>query len=731
MSTLRLVNETATRGAPIPFAASFATDRPAGRVVGRDGVGGIDREGVIGVDHGALRIRPLVQPGWGRSAATWGPFETQCGLVASLQVLNGHNASENEEPWPSTARFVLQWLRGTQVDAVTDRLRALRRYGGRDTLRRRLQMLRASRVAISTGTAQRENLAVGLFGSGAPRDAGAGGPVFVMRSTGPTNGTLEAGTAGRLPLIDSVQNVPLQLVIIVREEGALFAAGSLEGADGFAAAPAIRPLAIDTHPLPPALHAGVHQAVLGQVGWGVDTRVGDVRVAQHRSWSAWFTTAHCADRPGRLGDLAGAPAEHGGRWHVARLGANRAIALLRPGGPSSLVHVRFQFTQAEQRVGVAVRVHAPATADGVADGWLVSLSSGGAVAERFRNGEVVRRHQADVAVAVARDSSLQVLDDGSLLRVVLDGEVVLGPFSAEGADGLAVGLRQITAAEAPTVHGFEAHPTMVVLPPELAGTARRVPRGTELVYDDDFRVARCADPDLPANGVPARPGDPQLLGHRPVAEQGPTWEHTIGSTPFLLDVHGAVVQPVAPPPSGASGKLRALVRAEEHRNAYTLPWPDPASAELTVSLVAPGSGPGQGQRGRGGLVFRQDRDHQLIVNTWIDDEYGGTSVSSFLRIGGFEDVYDAVWTNVGRRITYGTPYDLRVAFDGDRYVVWVDAEPVLYRRITDIVPAAPRLRIEQVGIVSNWEFGDDTGTRFLRFRAHAAHRAGGLAKDGS
>ena len=40
--------------------------------------------------------------------------------------------------------------------------------------------------------------------------------------------------------------------------------------------------------------------------------------------------------------------------------------------------------------------------------------------------------------------------------------------------------------------------------------------------------------------------------------------------------------------------------------------------------VLPGTGPGQGQRGRGGLVFGQDQDNLLIVNTWMDDEYGGT-----------------------------------------------------------------------------------------------------------
>ncbi|MCC6435380.1 MAG: hypothetical protein IT196_10165 [Acidimicrobiales bacterium] len=706
------MNETqASAASPIPFIASFEQDRPAGELVGTGGAGGVDIEGVVGVDHGALRIKPLVQPGWGRSAVTWGPFEPQCGLAASLLVLNGHNASENQDPWPSLPRFVLQWTRGTQVDAVLHRLRAVRRYGGRDQLSRRLLAWWHSRKAVAAGTTHVENLAAGFFGAAAPRDRCAGGPSFVVRSTGPTNGELQAGQRMLTALVESVQNIPMHLVVVLREEGALYAAASLPGVDGFGAMPYLRPLLIDPTPVPAPLFAGVHQAVLGQVGWGVDTRVLDVRVARPASLTNWFTTAQVADRP-EGPPAEGRQAEAGGRWQHRRLGPRRTVAVLDAPQPSGLVHLRFRLSQAEQLAGVALRVSD-------ADGWIVTVSGTGVAAERWSGGEVVDRHHAALPTAVAREHSLQVCDDGRQLSVIVDGAVALPAFDAGGASGNAVGVRLPDEVQLAPLVAFEAHPAALTLPADLQPATPPIPVATATVYDDDFRVPRVPVLD----GTP-RPDGPGLLGHRPVAEGGPVWEHTIGNTAFLLDGDGAVVQPVPSPTGGAKGKLAALVRAEEHRNAYTLPWPDPTSADAIVTLVAPGSGPGQGQRGRGGLVFRQDADHQLIVNTWIDDEYGGTSVSSFLRIGGFEDVYDAVWTNVGRRITYGHPYDLRVAFDGETYAVFVNDEPVLYRRISDIVPSAPPLRIERLGIVSNWEFGDDTGTRFLRFRASAGTHRG-------
>jgi len=685
-------------GPTLPFTASFpGTHRPGTVVVDPSrasgpAVTGVDVEGVIGIDHGALRIKPLVEAGWGRSCAAWGPFPVTCGLTASLLVLNGHNASENVDAWPGPARFVTQWVRGTQVDAVAARLWARRRHRGRDTLRRRLRTLRANRRAVAAGTTLDENLAVGLFGDPAPGDPAGGGAAFVMRSTGPTNGELLAGT-GRVVVRSGVQNVPLQFVVIARESGVLHALGSIGTVPGTAAIPTVRPVWLDPTPLAvPTVWAGVHQAVLGQVGWGVDTRVDDVRVALPEALRQWSTTAHVAERT---------TPDATGRWSASRI-AGHDVVVTDPGAPSGLLHAVATLPGAGHKVGVAIRV----SPDG-RSGWLFTVDATGVQAERIAEGGVAEQQALARDLPVGRPVALQVVDDGTALTVALDGEIVLGPLDAGPTDAgptdagptgaTAVGIRRFGPGEQGDLTEIEIHPAAIALPAELCPPPPTVPEGTVVRLADDFAGATGT-----LHGRAAGPG---------------RWEHTLGSSPFELDGTAAVVRPGTATQRGALGKARALFRAGDHRNAYTVAWPDQASADVTVTLVAPGTAKGQGERGRGGLVLQQDPDNLLIVSTWIDDEYDGTSVSSFLRIGGFEDVYDAVWTNVGRRITWGRPYDLRVCFDGVHYTAFVDGEAVLHRRITDVVPSAPRLRIERVGIVSNWEFGDDTGTRFLAFRA--------------
>ena len=100
----------------------------------------------------------------------------------------------------------------------------------------------------------------------------------------------------------------------------------------------------------------------------------------------------------------------------------------------------------------------------------------------------------------------------------------------------------------------------------------------------------------------------------------------------------------------------------------------------------------------------------------MNDAYG-TSISAFFQVDGFEELYDAVWTNVGRRIRWGVPYDFRVAFDGSRFLAFVDGEPVLYRALSDIYPDWAGMEIHRVGMVVNWEWGNDTGTTFRDFVA--------------
>ncbi len=66
-------------------------------------------------------------------------------------------------------------------------------------------------------------------------------------------------------------------------------------------------------------------------------------------------------------------------------------------------------------------------------------------------------------------------------------------------------------------------------------------------------------------------------------------------------------------------------------------------------------------------------------------------------------------------IFWGRTYEMRVVFDGNNYLVTIDGEPVLYRALTDFYADVTPLTIRRVGIVSNWEWGHDTGSEFLHF----------------
>ncbi|MCB1184614.1 nucleotide-binding protein, partial [bacterium] len=243
---------------------------------------------------------------------------------------------------------------------------------------------------------------------------------------------------------------------------------------------------------------------------------------------------------------------------------------------------------------------------------------------------------------------------------------------------------------------LETLPRRVALPPALHGAEPWRPGPTRTVFADPLRGA---------------PGD---LDGRDLPGGGATWRRTFGRG--ALDVG----------PDGA--RWRASVAAPlPGRTLYTIAWDDPDFAELEVTLTPPGTSRGQSEHGTAGFCLWQDDGHHLLVNTWLDDCYGGASLSSFPTIGGFEDLYDAIWTNVGDRIAWGRPLRLRLACDGLRYLVHIDDEPVLYRSLADIYPGCRPLRIRRVGLLGNWEWGADTGTAFADFAAR--RRDGSRADD--
>ncbi|MDQ4130414.1 MAG: PIG-L family deacetylase, partial [Actinomycetota bacterium] len=654
------------------FSDRFLDDRPPGQVIGSttssgERRGGVDAERRIGIDHGALRIQPLVQPGWGRAGIAYGPFERLPGLTLTASVLNGHNASRSDP----------------------------RREGRRARLRRWARELPQVRLRRPEHD---DNLAVGWFPQPAPADPLAGGNGMIMHSASTLNGELRAHAAGRQMRIHrGVQNLPIQYVVALRERGAIYYAASVAGASGLTGHPHMRPAGIDHLSAEPVLHAGVHQCIVGEVGYRADTRVPEIRVGMVPELERWYATAQAADRLRGSGPLAQSAAETGEVWEASgtllrssdglRGGEDGGTALLRPSAPCGLVHAVVQTGSDGGRAGLVWR------ADEAGACWRVQVDD--------RKAELAIHEEGTSSVVASSQDwklrpnhlhALQILDDGATFGVHLDGELLFGRWLADprGADARGVGITLGGATDI-RVRDFEAHRRAVPIPPAIDLGPFWAERGTLPWIVEGFA-------GLPADLAGGRTQD----GNR-------EWRRVLG--------RGAIDR---------TGQGGARVRADRQhpnpgRTAYVVDWHDPTFADVEVEITPPGTARGQGENGRGGIVLWQDEDNYLIVNTWLDDlpRHDGSAISAFYIAQGKEDMYDAVWSNVGRMVTWGARYRLRVACDGERFLTWLNGEPVLYRALVDIRRDAPRLALRAVGLTANWEWGDDTGSVFHRFTARA------------
>ena len=147
------------------------------------------------------------------------------------------------------------------------------------------------------------------------------------------------------------------------------------------------------------------------------------------------------------------------------------------------------------------------------------------------------------------------------------------------------------------------------------------------------------------------------------------WERTFGEG--FIDVEG-----------NATARVRASA-AEPHpdRAFHTVAWDHPEFADLEVTISPPGTARGQRQYCRAGLVFWQDADNFLSFSCYLDDVYNGSSVALFTKRHGFEELYDAIWTMLANKIDWGKSFVLRIACDGENFIVYVDGEPVLQRAL--------------------------------------------------
>jgi len=682
---------------------TFSDDSPPGRV--GDAPGGVRRhitdvERVISIDNQALRIAPLLRPGWGRAGVAYGPFRRQNGLAFAVLMLNGHNTAQAGKLMTHFLRRGFEWLAGPSPSwrALPRRTLAWLRYGDKRATWRRLRWWwHLHRAELPD---MRDNLALGWFAEANPADPHQRGAGFVMHAADHENGELQAQVSGRrLPLIHSVQNIPLAYVVVLRQRGAAFYVSSLPGARGSGEWPLFRPLAIDAASDDETLYAGVHQSVLGEIGFRLDTRIHEARVQHLPELVTWYGTAHAADLLTGSGPLNGdsphsadSPAAI---WFTGDAASTRTshglrldgelFALLEPGYESGLVHMLLRAgTDASGSAGIVWRARSES------DHWRLIFDRAGALLLRIEQDTVHTVAIDDSArLLPGHTHAVQVLDDGRVLRCSLDGRLLFGGGVVDTylAAETGVGLCAAGAADL-TCRDFEAHPRQVRLPLDF----QQVPWlkvGKRIGVADDF--------DGPAS---------DLAGRVPRMGDVP-WQRSLGTGVFALDGAGRVnvrATPEKPNPG---------------RTLYTVAWKHPDFVDMQVTIHPPGDARGQGQRGRAGLVLWQDAGHYLVLNTWLDDGFAGASISTFFNLTGFEDLYDAIWSNVGGRVTWGRPYTLRLVSDGWRYLVFLDGEPVLYRALRDVYPRVDRLRINRVGLAANWEWGDDTGSSFEQFIARS------------
>lgn len=685
---------------------SFSDSCLAGKTIGTKSPSGvvrkgIDRESAIAIDNYALRFHPLIIPGWGRQGIAYGAYPRTNGLALAVLIVNGHNTSQVETiEWLN--QRLERWLKGSETESIGQRLlRWLPSRQKQGTIRRLLWWVR-----IAAGVTKffplphlNENLAVGWFPSEVPSDPLQEGNGFIVHATGGENGELWTRVGDNLlPVLRGLQNLQIYYVIILREQGAAYYAASVPDAYGLGTYPNLRPLAIDPFNQSANIYAGIHQSVLGQIGFRSHTRVHGVQVEQIPELATWYGTAHLADRLIGDGDLAQHQAEVGGLWQIRngsfqlsgqglRATGKDNLAILHSSVSSGLIHCLIETTNKITECGIVFRYQ---DQDNY---WTFYLSS-----QHCR----LQLKQKEKIIAIAETSefylesntisSVQILDDGDSVRIALNGKLVfkqsLQDFSGVTGDG--VGIIAPEANDLLYFRNFEAHPLNIPLPNLLDLGSPWWQEGKQVVVEDDFAQKIGTSQDLA--------GKTTKIGQK-------IWRKATGIG--VIEIKG-----------NNTAKVKASVaNPNPGRTAYTIDWDYPYLADVEVEIIPPGKQRGQGEKGRAGLIFWQDADNYVIINTWLDDFYEGESISSFFRIDGFEEIYDAVWTNIGQIITFGEPYTLRMIFDGNNYLVKVNNQSVLYRALTDVYPSLKPLAINQVGIVANWEWGNDTGSSFRNFIA--------------
>jgi hypothetical protein len=658
---------------------------------------GIDREKLIGIDNGALRFQPLLNHGWGKQGIAYGSYQRANGLAFATLILNGHNTSQ-AEPIESLLRRIYTWIRGSKVQPWTIRLwNWLFWKHNQKFTRRLLWWFRLSSQVNKVLPVEllNENLAVGWFPSEVPLNPLKEGNNFVVHATGVNNGELWTRVGDNiLSTFKNLQNIQVYYIVILREKGAAYYAAATPNAYGLTAYPYMRPLAIDPFHDDPEVYGAIYQSTLGQIGFRVDTRVYGSAIASIAELATWYGTAQAADKLTGSG-LTLASAEVGGNWQVVRgnyqltdAGAiateNNSLALLSPDRPSGLIHLIVETKTEVTPVSLVWR------AKDENNYWCFVISGDRCQLNFYENNLVDN-------IAISNEfyleasifHSVQILDDGKEFSLYLNGKLVFGQRFNDPrlAEATGVGIGADLANHNQYLRHLEAHSRSIPIPKQLDLGAPWWKEGKQVIVADDFA------------------GESKDLAGRITSIGSQQWRKDIGKGKFMLTGDGRVKV------------ADARRKPYPGRTFYTVAWDRPDFADVSVDITPPGNPGNREETSRAGLVFWQDSQNYLIINNWMNANYDSASMSCFFHLDGCEELFDAVWTNVGKRIHLGKTYTLRIVFDGMNYLAFINNEPVIYRALTDVYPKAASLSINRVGIAVNWEWGNDTGSIFQNFMA--------------
>lgn len=690
------------------FTDSYLDNKRTSKVIGTQSFAGvirkgIDVEGTIGIDNNALRIKPLVQPGWGRAGIAYGPYTRANGLAFATLLLNGHNTSQMGYMPESLKKRLLTWFRGSKVElrirsAVSQYLLSLlTKSPDKKNILRRLLYWNKFKPTKNELPLIYENLAVGWFPNEVPVNPLDEGNAFVIHAASHENGELWTRVGSNmLSAFKGLQNLQIYYITILREEGAAYYIASVPNARGLAAYPNMRPIAIDPFNRDAKVYAGIHQSVQGEIGFWVDTRVYGTQVQEIPELAAWYGTAAAADKLTGDSWLGDTKAEIGGLWTILKgnyqktangtiATSENSLSILNAGTTIGLIHVLLATTDTVTAAGIVWRFQDSENF------WSFIIGS-----EKCQL--LIQENGIGTSIAVSDRvhlepntiNSLQILDDGKTFSLYLNGKLVFDTSFSDPRlqNATGTGIQSIESNNNLYFRSFEAHPRNIPIPKQLDLGSPWVAEGKQILVSDNFIGTQNID----------------------LAEK----TTTTGNRPWRKEIGTGIVELT----ENNSAKVKATAKKHNPgRTAYTVAWENPEFADIQVEITPPGSKRGQGEKGRGGLIFWQDPDNYIIINNWLDDWFAGASISSFFTINGFEDLYDAVWTNVGDRVVWGVPHTLRVVFDGLNYTAFVNDEPVLYRSLRDVYPNVKRLAINRVGIVANWEWGNDTGSVFNNFVA--------------